>query len=268
MLVRTFLGWIVIAIAAFGADIWTGSSGGFTVRWSASDITAAPRDRPNEVVLSLRKEAAKNWAEITKDSYGQHLESSVTIRILSLVGPVLSIEQADGCDCGGAHPSATTRFRAIDLTRSRPDKAAPFLLLDAVAEPDLLAALKADKLVKHALASSAARPPASLPALIKAIAFQPIEVGNEDCSYAFGEDALSSFAFFDAAPKDAAVRLSLSHAAEVCRGQMTQAGIRVPVMDRVRPALDLARQHKEGFLMIDRTKIAPRAAATEFEFTK
>jgi len=50
-------------------------------------------------------------------------------------------------------------------------------------------------------------------------------------------------------PYNVAVRISLSHAAEVCRGQMTQIGILLPIPESLKAALEAARSGKSGILL-------------------
>jgi hypothetical protein len=149
------------------------------------------------------------------------------------------VEQEDDCDCGGAYPSSSKRFRAIDSSKSAPDRAASASLTDIFPEDSILPALRGDKLVADALKNREGPPPASLADLVAAIQFKSVQV--KDCSYSFGADLLSDFAFYAVEGNNVAVRISLSHAAEVCRGQMTQLGILLPIPESLKTALEAAR---------------------------
>ena len=45
-------------------------------------------------------------------------------------------EEADDCDCGGIHPPAAKRFRALDLEKTRADDPIPVSLTDLFSESD------------------------------------------------------------------------------------------------------------------------------------
>ena len=72
-----------------------------------------------------------------------------------------------------------------------------------------------------------------------------------------GPICLSNFAFYSVQGNNVAVRISLSHAGEVCRGQMTQLGILLPIPESMKAAVAAASAGKSGLLM--------QRAAREFE---
>ena len=106
-------------------------------------------------------------------------------------------------------------------------------------------------------------PPASLSELLQAIQSKPVRVG--ECSYYFSPDAMTNFAFYSAEATDVSVRISLSHASEVCRGQMTQIGIHLPIPASLQTEFDAAKEGKSGFLMAGARRVAA-AAETSFTF--
>jgi hypothetical protein len=137
-------------------------------------------------------------------------------------------------------------------------------LIDIFPEAAVFAALRGDKLVAIALQAAEGPPPASLSGLLKAIQFKQVQVG--ECSYYFSPDLLTDFAFYSAEVNDVSVRMSLSHAAEVCRGQMTQIGIHLPIPPSIKAGFDAAKDGKSGFLM-ERAKRVRKGAETAFTFS-
>ncbi|HEY4765500.1 MAG TPA: hypothetical protein VIH75_17630 [Candidatus Sulfotelmatobacter sp.] len=225
-------------------EIWKSSSDGFSIEWTKKDIVVT---RANAPVLSFEAIAESDWNKISQPAADQPMQSARSYRILSAVGHFLSVEQEDDCDCGGAHPSSSKRFRAIDLSKSAPDRAASTSMTDIFPEGSILSALRGDKLVADALKNLEGPQPASLAELVAVIQFKSVQV--KDCSYYFGADLLSDFAFYAVEGNKVAVRISLSHAAEVCRGQMTQLGILLPIPESLKTALEAARSGKSGILL-------------------
>lgn len=232
--------------------IWKATVGDFSIQWSKSDILVS---RAAATVLSFKAIAYADWEKISQPAADQPMQSERSYRILSAVGPFLSLEQQDDCDCGGAHPSSSKRFRAFDLSKSSPGHASPAKLTDIFPEQDILGALRNDKLVAEALKVGEGPAPASLAELVGALQFKSVQV--KECSYYFGPDLLSNFAFYSVEGNNVAVRISLSQAAEVCRGQMTQLGILLPIPESMKAAIAAAVAAKSGLVM--------QHAAREFE---
>ena len=238
--------------------IWSGRSGGFEVSWTTGDISAR-RVQGGGRVLSLRAKADAEHGKLTED-YREDPEMTPRevehrYRVLSVVGPVVSVEEYWYCDCRGAHPISSRGFRAFDLSRGTVAAPAPARVTDYVAEADLLRALLADRVIRALLDSAEVEaPPRTLAALLEAVRNQPAAVG--ECTYMVGEDFLSSFAFHHVeADGRVAVRFSLSHHVEICRGMMTQIGVLVPASPRLRTDLAAARARTAGFLMADAARI-------------
>jgi hypothetical protein len=213
--------------------------------------------------LSLQNSAQVEWQRITEQSGGQQLSADVTYRVLSLVGRYMSIEKEIDCDCGGAHPVAVKSFETLDLASSSSSK--PRLVsLDVIFPPaTLLAALEADKLVVGALQNLQTPRPVILGDLLEALHYQSVRIG--ECSYTFGDNLLTHFAFNDVSGDRVAVRIGLSHESEECRGQLAQLGISLPIPPPLRPALTAARSGRSGFLMA-RTAKDPSGHTKSFHF--
>ena len=258
---------ILCLLAPLGAQnsrpartLWKGHSGEFTIDWSTGNLQVF-RAGDAHPVLDLREAAAADWKQISKDSDYRSLTSSYAYRLLSVVGPVLSIEEEDYCDCGGAHPIAGKMFRAIDLNRSSAAKPVAAKLTDLFSAPAISAALREDRVVKSVLPPGA--PPQSLDALLNAVNSKSAAVG--ECSYFFPDDLLQHFAIYDLKADRAAVRVSLSHAVEICRGSMIQLGLWLPVPDRLWPPLKAAKSGSDGLLMVNHK--SGEDDVTRFEFS-
>jgi hypothetical protein len=243
------LGYAALGLAAPppARPIWTGSSGGFHIVWTTSDLRVSRRQNPAEIRLSLRALAQAAWTQMAGEATGQRLDRQITYRLLSVVGPYLSYEEADYCDCGGAHPSAVKRFRAIDLDKTRADRPAPVSLTDLFSDGDVFAALVSDPLVRSVLRDAETPRPTSLAELLDALDYRAVSVG--DCGYLFSRELLQSFAFYDLREEKVAVRISLPHAVETCRGEMAQLGLLLPIPGPLKDALEAARRKTDGALM-------------------
>lgn len=253
------------SLAASPPDpIWTGTSGEFHIEWTTADIRISRQDKPAETLLSLRSMAAAEWNKMSAETAEQNLEMQVTYRLLSVVGPYLSYEEANYCDCGGAHPTEVKRFRTIDLGKIKPDGPMPVSLTDLFLEKDIFAALASDKLVQSALRQTRTPKPRALAELLDAIDYRTGRVG--DCGYLFSRELLQSFAFYDIREGKIAVRISLPYEAEVCRGQMTQLGILLPIPEKLRGYLGAAQRKTGGLLMEDTAKL-PKDAQSVVEFS-
>jgi hypothetical protein len=252
-----------VGALAWGQDILASSSGGFSLSWKTTDIRVTPAGS-SAPAISFHRFAQAEWDNLARDAAGQSLSGDTTYRVLSFAGPYLSVEVGQFCECGGAHPTAHRQFQAIDLRGTRPEAAKLLVLTELFPEGAILAALKADKVVAAALKEADAPPPQNLSAMVDALKYQLVQVG--DCGYSFSENLLSEFALYDVRADKVAVRISLSHAGEVCRGQMTQVGIELPTPEALKPLLLEAKAKSSGFLMIDLPKLV-KGKQTSFHFS-
>jgi hypothetical protein len=258
------VGPILAQTSASGQVFWKGSSGPYNIEWSTANLKATRSDT-GAVVFDAAVEAEKEWKNVEKEDPDASFDYARTYQFLSLVGPYLSFEVSYQCDCGGAHPEEYTRFRTVDLSRGGADAQ----LNEVFPDSQLLRALLDDKIVKGALGKTSPAPakaePKSVAQLLQALDLK--EVKLHDCYYHFNKDTLlSSFVFYDFKGADASVRISLSHAVEVCRGQMTQLGLTLSAPESLRTALAGAKQKHAGLLMFD----APHeddTKVTSFSFT-
>jgi hypothetical protein len=246
--------------------IWSGQSGGFTIQWTTAELLARPTKSPAQIVFSAKSITERDWKNVEEDRAEYDYDRS--FQLLSVVGSIVSYDDTEYCACGGAHPSMTDEYRAIDLAQpgkvgdKKSRKAAK--LNDLFPESDLLKALLADPLIRKAVQASKKPEPQTLAKLMEAILYQDIESG--DCGYSVKENQLSQFAFHHVEGDQVAIRLSLSHAYETCRGQMIQVGILLPIPPSLKKSLMLAASGKAGFLMKDQKRIA-HDRMTSFSFT-
>lgn len=161
------------------------------------------------------------------------------------------------CDCGGAHPAASKRFRAIDLSHG---KQAPAVLTAIFPESAVYKALAADPTVTKALGAEAK--PKTWADLIDML--QDTTAKVKDCEYAFPEDLATRFAFYNYEGGNASVRIGLPNAAEVCRGQSIQLGLLLAAPPALRGGLAGAKDKANGALTVD----LPKNVETSFSFSQ
>ncbi len=257
-----FCGALVLGVPEGGSgargDIWSSTVGHFLIKWTSDNIVIVRDDQQLQPVLSFKTIARADWDALVRQTPDRSLEGETTYRILSVVGPFLSLEEGNYCDCGGAHPTAHKGFLAIDLSKSKKNQLAPVSLSSIFSEKDINSALRSNELVARALKNSDATMASSLESLVKALEFKPVEVG--ECSYYFGNDLLSNFAFYSTEADRVVVAIGLSHAVEVCRGQMTQIRIRLPIPKATQAELEEAKQRTAGFLMVDAKQVSGDAS--------
>lgn len=228
---------------AGASRIWCGRSGGVTWDWRGDGLT---RHGPHGTPVSIfAPTVEKKRCKDASDSY----------KVLSIVGTLVSYENAFMGDCGGPHPEEIVTWTAIDGAVG----GQPVSLASLFPEDAILRALLADRLVRTALQG---RPvPESLDALLTALA----NWVSQDCAYSFGENILKRFAFHHVGGGLVAVRFGLSHGCEVARGNLTQIGILLAIPPGLAAPLASAASREHGFLMKDADAIA-RGKSTSFEY--
>jgi hypothetical protein len=214
------------------STIWVGESGGVRVEWTTRGIvTRPPESRPIDLFDRPTSEPG--------------CEGELGLRLLSVVGSIVSYELSEGTTCeNAAHPSAITLYAAVDAAHP----AQKVRLTDLFADSDVLRALMADAVVKRHLPKT---PPKTTDALVQALA-----ESNPECEYSFGPDLPTRFAFHHLEGSRVAVRIGLSHGCEVARGKLTQLGILLPVPPSWKDALERANARTEGFLMRDEQAVS------------
>jgi len=253
---------------------WTGPSDGFTINWTSKNLQA--KSTSNQPVFDARRLASDRWTVLNKEAEAAgkdrppapagDLGHSVTIdyTLVSVVGSVMTVSNEEYCECGGAHPSDSIEFQAIDLKKSAAGKVTYASLADYFPPASIYSALMADKVVQTVLGDAAR--PKDLTALVGALSNSMYTYPKDGCSFAFGENPLTNFAFYDYREGKAAVRISLACLVEVCRDDHIQLGIELPVPEGpLRKALSEAKVRKQGFLMKEAKTIFVAKGADEVE---
>jgi hypothetical protein len=239
-------------------SIWSGNSGKYKIEWTHSILRVTDGD---QVVFDARADAERAWHRIVEHPGGPPAKAQFIYRVLSVVGPYLTLEQAEYCDCGGAHASAVKKFRTIRLDRSKVDSPQAASLRDLFPPEEILKSLASDAVVRKILGSGPA--PTSLDDLVENLTDQTVKV--KDCDYRFPPDLLSDFAVYDVKEGAVLVRLGLPAAAEVCRGQLTQLGLSLAPPGTSHTLLLAATKPGQGLLMAE-TQELPQSKITSFTF--
>lgn len=253
--------------------IWTGASGEYTVRWTTADIVAHPTANAADLRLSVKQLARAEFASIIKDNTEETCEYERTYRVASVVGSIVTLEEAYYLGCGGPHPDGQTRYLAIDVAKPQNAKSRNLsdeeglpgntaTLTDFFPEGEILKALLADSLIQKALDG---KHPKTLAALLKICAEEfPAVSENEKLCFAVERDLLTRFAFHHIENGKVAVRIGLS-GTPVCRDNLTQIGILLPIPESLKQPLALADAGTEGFLMTRKIGVNRN---TKFSFAK
>lgn len=233
--------------------IWADKSGGLTFRWTSADIQV--RKASGKTLYSVRKQVRAEFRQEKPEDRPDQYE--VTLKILSVVGPVLSYAREDYRNrMSAAHPSFTFAFVSVD--GRRPQK--PLTLTDLFPDTDVCKALLADKIVKEVLiqagVESTPKTSAELANLLDGKVF------GTGPTYAFSADLLKHFAFHHIEGDKVAVRLLVRGAGGPSHSSSTQLGLLLPIPARLNRALRQAAAKTQGFLMQD-SKTVARGAETK-----
>lgn len=214
---------------------WQGQAAGWTVRWSNRDLTIVrPNARP---MYSARQDSFEHSRDLETGC-----EDDDVVRMLSVVGPLVSLGEAHAGNCPGtAHPFAFRDFRTLDLSRG----GRPADLRDWYPADTLRRVLLGDRLIQRALKELDAPTPATLDALLKTIDGAP----SPECAYNLNADMLKDFAFHHVKGHQVAVRIGLPHGCEAARGNLAQLGLYLPIPKALAEPLALAASGRQGFLM-------------------
>lgn len=259
--------------------IWTGKSGGFTLRWTTGDITAAPADEPSRVIFSARESALRKFAAFKKENLQSdpawQCSYSLKFTVLSVAGSLLSYEESEDSYCGRVngggwnHPAVQTGYRVIDLNQP----VVPISLEKFFSEASVLAALLADPTVKKALKDAGkSTTPTDLVELVKTInegsAIIQVKATAEapaGCGFVFPEHPFMEFAFHHIEKGNVAVRLSLVPNSGACHSAHAQLGILLPIPETLAALLTAAQSRAQGFLM-ESTRRLSAGKVTVFEY--
>ena len=226
------------SIAMAQATLYDGVSAGHAITLDRGDLRFG-RVAAARPMVSFRQA----WLRELGEPSGEDEQHDVSWKLLSVVGPLVSVETtADGFVTGAAHPYGYATITAYDVRRG----GKPAKLTDYFAPRDILGALLGDGLVRKALGN---RPAAAQPRTLEALLAVLADYQSDDCRYAFGTDLLSRFAFHHVAGGRVAVRFGLSHGCEVAHGNLTIMAIYLPIPAALRSDLAAAQTRRAGFLV-------------------
>lgn len=253
--------------SADGDAIWRTTSGGYDILWSAEDITASRAGNPPFLSVGGGLDSAIGSVSVPvapDDTSGWICEDEHDLRVLSAVGPILSLEWKHYSYCAGAaHPNLNTSYVAIDLARSEREGVyqvdgreligREISLTDVFPDGEVLAALISDRLVQKRIEEIRIKTirPRTTAELVSMLE------GGAECEYGFETDMLRRFSFDHVEGDRVAVRIGLSHGCEAARGRLTQIGIMLKVPESMREDFAAASDGTRGILMRDAMKRFP-----------
>ncbi len=259
-----------------GDVIWSGESGGVRVVWTTSDLYRRSASETESIWAPLVQKGFEDFvAVVIGDKPEMHNSERCryerTFKVLSVVGAVVSFEDQYKDDCGGAHPSADTRFTTIDLSkpgevRYAREEDSPMMnvdlaklgkvsrLSDYFSERDILQALTAEPNIQKAIdALDHKRSPQSLAELPQLFASDDYALGDSD--FELRPDFLTRFAFHHVEGDRVAIRIGLPPQSGANRTRHKELEIFLPAPESLREQLKLAASRQQGFLMSDANQI-------------
>jgi hypothetical protein len=182
---------------------------------------------------------------------GNLCQADLNFQQLSLVGSIMSFRKDVDQSCQReAHPSQLSEFNTIELTNGNAAQ-----LTDYFRAEDIYEALMADRVVQKALGSVNAKP-GNLNQLLHTLSRggiqyieEPSDTSKALC-FSMNDDLLFHFAFDHLEGDKVAVRIGLPGTG-VCRANLTQVGILLPVPAELKEAFKVADKGSGGFLMKD-----------------
>ena len=141
------------------------------------------------------------WAQMSAEEQKSCDEYNEEGRLVSIVGPYVTIENISGGYCGGAHPFANHAFIAYRLDPDKAKKTERAELSSILDKKDIEAAVKADPFIKK-------------------------HSKDEDFDCRVSQNYMGEhFAFQGMQDGKVIVRLGLPHGCEVMRSQFTELGL-------------------------------------------
>jgi len=234
--------------------IWEGQSGGFTIKWSTSDLTITRIDDPKDTVFSARAKAIRQSGYRPGKPWG-FMYYYWQYDVLSVVGSLVSIKETEVY----ANPGSYVTDRLLVLDLQNPHRKAK--LSDWFDDKDLLKALLADPIVNEEIKSigKPRRPFSSSRALFKYLA-----ASNSGSDIWICEDMFSSFCFHHIEGGNVAVRVAAADHPGMRNDSYEQLGLILPIPDSLKPSFERADNRSEGFLMKDNRQISGRRITTVY----
>jgi len=224
--------------------IWSGTSGGFAIRWTTKEIsaTANPPAKRRPIVFSDTGLAIVDFSALGSRQSGDCDFQRVS-RVLSIVGPLISLEHADELRCGqGGAVTRRTQTVAIDLTNPQRRPA----LTDLFPDRAVLSALSSAPPLQNTLAALHARAPQSTAAFVHLLVGAP-----SVCNGKFPQDFLNRFSFARVRGNQVLVWENLPLD---CKTNVVSFWLPIPAARSA--AFTAAANRKQGFLLGDEASIA------------
>jgi hypothetical protein len=265
--------------------IWTGESGGFSIRWTDQDISVRSLKNSSAVMFSTKKlqeqdraayfQSMKEMEEPDEQFPAEdNCDFGTNHRLFSVVGSILTFEYSQFTACRfAAHPDIQFRLTSLDLNKKgevvfeqgeidEANRGKEVFLNDLFPEKEILQALLQDKIIKKELQKGNGSIPSTLTELQTTLS-EPVgaDIGTENCDYDFPKDFLSRFAFYDVQGNIALVRISLPNGAGYCADRQLMLTIRLNIPEQLKSAFVDAAQKNHGFLMKDVGKFHKSAAS-------
>lgn len=261
--------WVVaislLCIAPAGCQtLWTGSSGGYKITWSSTELLA--QDSSGKTVFSAHAAAEQGFQSYSDEMKGERVgrcSYTRTFKPLSLVGPLLSFRDELETSCEHeAHPGFSERLTTIDLSAGEikyiPDEENDYSIavkpskgivsLEALfPSSSLLQSLNSDPLLARSM-SSPAKSPAEIPDDVKE---GGIAVPSQPCSFELPPDYLTRFIFHHSERGKVAIRLQLVPKGGACHAERANLGLLLPIPEKNEAAVSNAKLGKEGFLAVN-----------------
>jgi hypothetical protein len=260
-----------------GEVIWNGDGGGLRIIWTTTDLYKRSGSETESIWGPLVQTGLDDFVAVVLGNQPdkknpERCSYERRFKVLSVVGTLVSFEDQYQDDCGGAHPSADTRFTAVDLAKpgevryARQDdtpmmnidlaKAGPVVKLsDYFSERDILRALLAEPTIQRALATlddkKQPQSLAELPAL-----FKGDDYALGDLDFELRPDFLTRFSFHHIEGKTLAVRIGLPPHSGASRTLHKELEVFLPIPESLQEPLNLAAARRQGFLMSDAAQIA------------
>jgi hypothetical protein len=103
-----------------GKPIWHGMSGEFEIDWTEENLYSKSQGKVESILQSVARRGYDAFlADLSnvRARENQKCDYRRQFRVLSIVGPLLTFEDNEYTDCGGAHPTTELRFTLIDLSQ-------------------------------------------------------------------------------------------------------------------------------------------------------
>ncbi|MCA9808275.1 MAG: hypothetical protein KC476_10005 [Cyanobacteria bacterium HKST-UBA06] len=200
-------------------------SGPATVVWTNKDLKLYQHAESGKDKLMY------SWLEDTKTMTRdwRDTEAQLAVRLLSVVGPLVSYEQSsEFYSKGAAHPASYSDIVAWDIKAPKTD----MLLTDWFEDHDVLRALYSHPALLPYLKASSQPPLSEFRSAQAYVNY--LHDAVQDCKLSVPENMLASFAFVALDNDSATVELGAPHGCEVERGRLTRLQLTLPMTTKLR----------------------------------